>query len=132
MADQRMKIPDEAHPIAIARNPSRVVVRLGGRVIADTTEALTLREAGYRPVQYVPRKDVDMSHFERTDRVTHCPYKGDAAHFTVAFAGAQAPNAAWSYEEPYPAVAGIRDHIAFYPGRVDRIDDGAPDGTQGT
>lgn len=125
MADDRMKIPDEAHPIAIARNPSRVTVRLAGRVIADTTEALTLREAGYRPVQYVPRKDVEWSLFERTDRLTHCPYKGDAAHFTVAFGATRAPNAAWSYEDPYPAVAGIREHVAFYPGRVDEIDDGS-------
>jgi uncharacterized protein (DUF427 family) len=122
MTDKRMKVPDDNHPITIERNASRVVVRLTGRVIADTVEALTLREAGYPPVQYIPRKDVDMTHLERTSHTTHCPYKGDATYFSLPLGGARSANAAWSYETPYRAVAQIKDHIAFYPDRVDSID----------
>ena len=75
-----VKIPGPDHPITIERNAHRVVVKLAGRVVADTRGALTLREANYPAVQYVPRKDVDMTLLERTDSVTYCPYKGDCAY----------------------------------------------------
>ncbi len=123
MTDRPMKTPSDDHQIAIARSPSRVVVRLAGRVIADTVEALTFREASYRPVQYIPRKDVDMALLERTSHVTHCPYKGEATYFSIPLGGTRATNAAWSYEAPYPVVAQIKSHIAFYPDRVDCVDE---------
>ena len=111
------------HPITIEPNPNRVRVLFDGRVVADTTRALTLREATLPAVQYIPREDADMSLLERTDHKTHCPYKNDAAYYTIRTGGRVAENAVWTYEEPYPAVAAIKGHLAFYPDRVDRIEE---------
>ena len=119
-----MKLPGPDHPITIAPNNNRVRVSFAGHVIADTTRALTLREASYKPVQYIPRADVNMSLLVRTDHRTHCPYKGDASYFTIKAAGRNVENAAWSYERPFPAMAEISEHLAFYPDRVDRIEEG--------
>ncbi|SAL70190.1 hypothetical protein AWB68_04021 [Caballeronia choica] len=116
------RIPGPDHPIDIAPTQSRVVVKLAGRVIADTHDALTLREASYPPVQYIPRKDIDMSLFERTAHQSYCPYKGEAAYYSVPAGGERAINAAWTYEAPYEAVAEISEHLAFYPDRVDPIE----------
>jgi uncharacterized protein (DUF427 family) len=116
-----VKMPGPEHPIAIEPNPSRIVVSVAGRVIADTVESLTLREAGYRPVHYVPRRDVDMSLLERTTHTTYCPYKGDCAYYSIPVGGNRSINAVWTYETPYAAVAAIKDHLAFYPDRVDAI-----------
>ena len=122
-ATKPIKIPGPDHPIAISRNPHRIVVTLGGRVVADTRDALTLREAKYPAVFYIPRKDVDMALLERTDHATYCPYKGDCAYFSIPLGGARALNAVWTYEAPYAAVTAIRDHLAFYPDRVDAIEE---------
>ena len=121
MQAKSIKLPGPGHPITIKPNPSRVTVSLAGRVIADTREALTLREASYPAVQYIPRKDVDMSLLQRTDHATYCPYKGDCAYYSVPDGGERAANAVWTYEAPYAAVAEIKDHLAFYPDRVDEI-----------
>jgi uncharacterized protein (DUF427 family) len=118
-----IKIPGPDHPIAIERNPNRVVVRVAGRVVADTSEALTLREASYPAVQYVPRKDVNMMLLERTEHATYCPYKGDCAYFSIPLGGDRSTNAVWTYEAPYEAVSPIKDHLAFYPDRVDAIEE---------
>jgi uncharacterized protein (DUF427 family) len=96
-------------------------VTLAGRVIADTRDAVTLREASYPPVQYIPLKDVDVSLLERTDHTTYCPYKGESGYYSIPVGGERAVNAVWTYEAPYPAVADIKDHVAFYPDRVDSI-----------
>jgi uncharacterized protein (DUF427 family) len=119
----RMKLPGPEHPITIERNLHRVVVSVAGQVVADTRNALTLREAGHAAVQYVPRKDVDMSLLHRTDHATFCPYKGDAAYFSIPTGGERSVNAVWTYEAPFPAVSDIKDHLAFYPNRVDAIDE---------
>ncbi|WP_418897022.1 DUF427 domain-containing protein [Terripilifer ovatus] len=116
-----MKTPGPDHPISIVKNPKRVVVTLGGRTIADTQQALTLSESTYPLVQYIPRKDVDMTLLERTEQKTYCPYKGDCAYYSIPLGGPRSENAVWSYEDPYPAVAEIKDHLAFYPKRVDSI-----------
>jgi uncharacterized protein (DUF427 family) len=116
-----VRVPGPDHPITIVPNPARVIVTVAGRVVADTRAALTLREASYPAVQYIPRRDVDMALLERTDHATVCPYKGTCAYFSIPAGGARAVNAAWSYEAPYDAVAAIRDHVAFYPSRVDAI-----------
>jgi len=118
-----IKIPGPDHPISIERNPNRVVVTVAGRVIARTRDALTLREGAYPGVQYIPRKDVDMTLLLRTDHATYCPYKGDCAYFSVPLGGARSTNAVWTYEAPYAAVASIKDHLAFYPDRVDTIEE---------
>jgi uncharacterized protein (DUF427 family) len=125
-ADQKpkaIKIPGPDHSITIERNAHRIVVTVAGRVVADTREALTLREAGYSPVQYIPRKDVDTALLERTDHATYCPYKGDCAYYSIPLGGERSVNAVWTYEAPYAAVAAIKDHVAFYPNRVDAIEE---------
>jgi uncharacterized protein (DUF427 family) len=120
-----IKVPGEDHPIAIEGNAHRVVVKVGGRIVADTLDALTLCEAGYAAVQYIPRKDVDMTLFERTDHVTYCPYKGNCAYYSIPAGRERSINAVWTYEAPYAAVAAIKDHVAFYPDRVDSIEERA-------
>jgi uncharacterized protein (DUF427 family) len=121
-ASKTIKVPGPDHPITIERNPNRVVVTVAGRVVADTRAALVLREAGYPAVHYVPRKDVDMALLERTEHATYCPYKGDCSYFSVPLGGDRCRNAVWTYEAPYPAVTLIKDHLAFYPDRVDAIE----------
>lgn len=122
MTNRQMKIPGPEHPITIDPNPKRVRVTSGGRVVADSRGALTLREGVYPPVHYLPRKDVDMTLLTRTEHRTWCPYKGDCAYFSISAGGSVAENAVWSYEEPFAAVAGIREFLAFYPDRVDAIE----------
>jgi uncharacterized protein (DUF427 family) len=122
-----VKIPGPDHPITIERHPKRVVVTAGGRVVADTQRALALHEASYPAVFYIPRQDADMSQLQRTEHATYCPYKGDCAYYSVPAGGQRAVNAVWSYEAPYAAVAAIKDHLAFYPSRVDAIDERAVD-----
>ena len=119
-----MKIAGPDHPITIEPNRKRVRVVFNGRVVADTTRALTLKEASLRPVQYLPRDDADMRLFVRSAHATHCPYKGDAAYYGLCVDGRMSENAVWTYEAPYPAMAPIREHLAFYPDRVDRIEEG--------
>ncbi len=121
MTAQAMKLPGPDPPITIERSPARVVVSVAGRVVADTRDALTLREASYPPVLYIPRRDVDMSLLQRTEHATYCPYKGDCAYYSIPIGGDRAANAVWTYEQPYAAVAAIKDHVAFYPDRVDGI-----------
>lgn len=126
-----MLAPGPDHPITIKRNPKRVQVRAGETipvlghppdalraVIADTTTALTLREASYSPVQYIPRGDVDMAQLKRSDHTSYCPYKGEAAYFDIVALGDKGVNAVWTYEQPYEAVAEIAGHLAFYPSMV--------------
>jgi uncharacterized protein (DUF427 family) len=119
-----MKIPGPEHPITIEPNPERVRVVFNGHVVADSTRALTLREASLRPVHYIPRADADMSLLVRSTHASHCPYKGDAAYYSLSVEGRTAENAVWTYETPYPAMAPIKEHLAFYPDRVDRIEEG--------
>ena len=125
-ADQKtkpIKIPGPDHPIMIEHNAHRIVVTVAGRVVADTRAALTLREASYPPVQYIPHDDVEMSLLTRTDHATYCPYKGASAYYSVPLGGERSVNAVWTYEAPYAAVAAIKDHVAFYPDRVDAIEE---------
>jgi len=113
-----MKLPGPDHPISITPNPKRVLISAGGVVVADSARALTLKEARYPAVQYVPRADANMALLVRTERVTHCPYKGDANYFTIKAGDATLENSIWTYEEPFPAMAEIAGHLAFYPDKV--------------
>jgi len=92
-AAKPVKIPGPDHPITIERNPARVIVSIAGRVVADTREALTLREAAYPAVQYIPRKDVDMALLDRTDHTTYCPYKGNCSYFSIPLGGERSVHA---------------------------------------
>jgi len=121
MNEKQVKLPGPDHPISIECNLARVVVSVAGRVIAETRGALTLREAAYPPVQYIPVEDVDFSQLERTDHVSYCPYKGDCNYYSVSGGGKKSVNAVWSYDNPFPAVSQIKGHVAFYPERVDEI-----------
>ena len=114
------KIPDASHPITIRPTSARVTVRVGGTVVAKTDNALSLAEASYPVVQYIPLADVDQSLLERTTTQTYCPYKGDASYYTLTVPGGEAEtDLIWTYEHPYPSVAQIAGHVAFYPDRAD-------------
>jgi uncharacterized protein (DUF427 family) len=126
MSERTVKIPGPDHPITVEPNTNRVIVTLAGKVIADTTDALILREASYPAVQYIPRKDVDMAALSRTTHTSWCPYKGEASYFSIPLGGERSVNAIWTYETPHEAVASIKDHLAFYPDRVDAIEEQAP------
>lgn len=116
-----VKIPGPDHPISITPTAGTVKVTVGGKVVASSARALTLQEAAYPPVQYLPRDDVDMSQFTPTDHTSYCPYKGTAVYFSIPEGGARSVNAIWSYQDPHDAVAAIRNYLAFYPDRVDAI-----------
>jgi uncharacterized protein (DUF427 family) len=123
VTDKPIKVPGPDHPITIEPIPARVVVTVAGRVIADSRNALAMREGSYPPVQYIPRGDVDMSLLQRTAHSTYCPFKGDCSYYSIPAGGERSTNAVWSYEAPYAAVAAIKDHLAFYPDRVDSIEE---------
>jgi uncharacterized protein (DUF427 family) len=123
MQAKRMKVPGPDHPITIQLNPARVVVKAGGRVIADTRKALVLREAAYPAVQYIPREDVEMTLLQRSENTTYCPYKGDCSYFSIPLARDRGVNAVWSYEQPFASVEQIATHVAFYPDRVESIEE---------
>ena len=113
-----MKLPGPDHPITITANPKRIRVLAYGVVIAVTSHALTLKEASYPAVQYVPRADAKMDLLKKTERVTHCPYKGDASYFSIVANAKTLDNAIWTYETPFPAMTEISGHLAFYPDKV--------------
>lgn len=117
MSSKPIRIPGPDHPITIEPNPGRVIVTLGDRVVADSRNALTLREASYPSVHYIPRADVDMALLEASAHQTYCPYKGDASYFSVRGGDARLTNSVWSYQHPHDAVAGIAGHLAFYADR---------------
>lgn len=119
--NRTVKIPGPDHPIAIEPTRGRVTVTVAGRVVADSRRALTLREASYPGVLYIPREDADMSLLVRTDHATYCPYKGDCSYYSIPAGGERSANAVWSYEAPHDAAAAIKGHLAFYPDRVDQV-----------
>jgi uncharacterized protein (DUF427 family) len=122
-----IKIPGPDHPITITPTKGRVTVTVNGKRVADTREAVTLKEAAYPPVLYVPRKDVDMTQLQRTSHQTYCPYKGECSYYSIPAGGQRSVNAVWTYETPYAAVSEITELLAFYPDRVDAIEVGVED-----
>ncbi|HTA98468.1 MAG TPA: DUF427 domain-containing protein [Solirubrobacteraceae bacterium] len=123
MTDKPIKQPGPDHPITIEPNRARVVVSIAGRVLANTHNALTLREADYPPVQYIPIDDVDRSLIQETDHASYCPFKGDASYYSIPAGGERSVNAIWTYRDPHAAVAEIKDYVAFYPDRVEEINE---------
>jgi uncharacterized protein (DUF427 family) len=121
--DKEIRIPGPDHPITISPAQGMIRVRFAGRTVAESTRALRLDENGYPPVYYLPRNDADMSLLVRTERYTYCPYKGDCAYYSISAGGTKSEDAVWTYERPYEAVAGIKDYLAFYPSRVDAIEE---------
>jgi uncharacterized protein (DUF427 family) len=119
MGTREQKIPGPDHPITIEATGRRIVVRARGEVVADSTAALTLHEAGYPPVHYLPITDVDQTWLRRSSTSTYCPYKGDASYYSIARPDWEVEDAIWTYEDPYPPVKAIAGHLAFYPDRVE-------------
>ena len=119
---KEIKIPGPAHPIAISPAKGVVRVTVAGKIVAESTRALRLVEKGYPPIYYLPRTDADMSLLIRTTHYTYCPYKGDCTYYSILIGGTKLEYAVWTYENPYKAVADIKDHLAFYPTRVDAIE----------
>ena len=117
---KEIKVPDANHPISIDAGTVRVVARVGDTVIADTNAALTLREAAYPPVHYIPLDDVVPGTLRASTSDSYCPYKGDASYYDVVLPDGQAlADAVWTYQAPYPAVDAIAGHVAFYTDRVE-------------
>jgi uncharacterized protein (DUF427 family) len=113
--------PGPQHPITVAPAPGRVTVQVAGTPVADTSSALALQEANYPVVYYVPLADVRSEVVKPSDHTTYCPYKGDASYYSLATPNGEVADAAWYYAEPYPAVAEIAGHVAFYANKVDII-----------
>lgn len=118
---RRVLQPNPSHPITIEPLGRRVAVMVAGQTIAESKTALVLREAAYPPVIYIPRRDARMDLLQRSDHSTYCPYKGDASYFSIPVGGSRSVDAMWTYEAPFEAVNEIKDHLAFYPDRVDSI-----------
>jgi uncharacterized protein (DUF427 family) len=122
MTEKKVLVPGPDHPITIESTGARVTVTLGGRVIADSTEAITLREASYPPVQYLPLADVDPDVLRPSGHATYCPFKGVASYRSLQVGDDLVRSALWFYPAPHDAVAAIKDHVAFYPDKVDSIE----------
>lgn len=123
MSPKPVLTPGPDHPITISPATSRVVVRAGGQVVADTRSALTLHESTYPGVAYIPRADVDLTLLERSETGSYCPYKGEASYFSIPALGEGGKDVVWTYETPYAPVAEIKDYVAFYPNKVDSIEE---------
>ncbi|BDX29699.1 hypothetical protein TUM20985_02460 [Mycobacterium antarcticum] len=119
MTDRTVHEPTASHPITVTPTGRHVVVRVNGEVVAETDAALTLQESTYPAVQYVPLADVSPTVLTRSDTTTYCPYKGEAKYYDVDAAGNTVADAIWTYEQPYPAVAEIAGHVAFYATKAD-------------
>lgn len=122
MSERAVKIPGPDHPITIEDKHAHVTVSVAGKIVADTNDALSLKEASYPAVLYIPRRDVDMAALQKTSHETYCPYKGECSYYSIPAGGERSVNAIWSYENPYASVSRIKDYMAFYPDRVDSID----------
>jgi uncharacterized protein (DUF427 family) len=120
---KQVKIPGPDHPVSITPHVNRVRVKFGGAVVAETARALAMRERGYAVVFYIPREDADQSLLIRSAHSTYCPYKGDASYFSIRVGDRISENAIWTYETPYDAVSSIKERLAFYPNRVDVIEE---------
>ena len=119
MTERPVRQPTAEHPITVEPTAGRVVVRINGETVADTRNALTLQESTYPAVQYIPLNDVERKLLTRSETITYCPYKGDAGYYSVTTATGTVDDAIWTYEQPYPAVAPIAGHVAFYPDKAD-------------
>ncbi|MDY7559466.1 DUF427 domain-containing protein [Pseudomonas sp. 10B1] len=113
-----MKTPGPDHPITLSPVKGRVTVKFQDVVVAQTENAVKLQEANYPAVFYIPRSDIRAERYTRTEHQTHCPYKGEAHYYSLNADGKTALNAVWTYDEPFPSVAEIKEHVAFYTDKV--------------
>jgi len=128
MPEKKVLVPGPDHPITVEPTKARVVVKAGGRVVADSRNALTLQESTYPAVQYIPIEHVDPDLLVASDHETYCPYKGEASYYSLNAGEVKGENAVWTYEKPYDPVAPIKDHVAFYQDDVTLTVGAAPYG----
>jgi uncharacterized protein (DUF427 family) len=121
MTDRPVLEPTASHPITVTSTGAHVVVRVSGEIVAESDAALTLQESSYPAVQYIPLTDVVADRLRPSATTSYCPYKGDASYFDVVVNGGTIADAIWTYQEPYPAVAPIAGHLAFYPDKADVV-----------
>ena len=123
MTEKPVREPTADHPITVKPTGKHVTVLVNGVVVADTDNSLTLQESTYPAVQYIPMRDVAQNVLEPSDTTTYCPYKGDASYYSVATtaSGDTVEDVIWTYEQPYPAVADIAGHVAFYPDKAEVV-----------
>lgn len=114
MSERPVWKPTAEHPITVTPTGRHVTVTVNGVVVAESDAAVTLQEATYPAVHYIPLADVKPTALVRSATTTYCPYKGEAGYYHVA----DVPDAVWSYEQPYPAVAEIAGKVAFYPDKA--------------
>ncbi|MCW3005507.1 MAG: hypothetical protein JWP17_133 [Solirubrobacterales bacterium] len=119
-ADRNFVIDGPKHSIHFEPHPRRVRAELDGRTVLDTRDGFLLHETGIRPVLYIPIGDVDQALLERTDHVTHCPFKGDASYWSVRVGERVAENAVWGYETPTDTAPWLKGYVALYWDRMDR------------
>ena len=110
---------DYPRPPKVEATPRRIQVFFGGEKIADTLRAVRVLETTHPPAYYLPREDVRMDCLVPAQGVTWCEWKGRAVYFDIAASGQNAPKAVWSYPDPSRGFEAIRDHIAFYPGKME-------------
>lgn len=123
MEDQSRETDERTgHRVEIEPSPDRVVVTFAGETVADSRRALLLHETGHQSVAYLPIEDVRQGVLRPSDRKTHCPFKGDAAYYHLEAGGKVAEDAVWTYPIPLGAVADIENHVAFYVGRIDGLE----------
>jgi uncharacterized protein (DUF427 family) len=110
---------DYPRPPRVEESARRVRVMLGGEVVAESVRSRRVLETSHPPVYYIPLEDVRPEALVRTERRTFCEFKGTASYWTVRSGDRVEENAAWCYPEPSPGYESLRDHVAFYPGRME-------------
>lgn len=112
---------DYPRPPRVEPTPEHVTVELGGVVVADTRNALRVLETSHPPVYYLPRRDFPDGVIEPAEGSTWCEYKGTAHYLDLVAGGRRARKAGWTYPQPSAGYEALRDHVAVYAGRVDRV-----------
>ena len=120
MIPERARILEKIPDYAVTSEPLDQTVRIlyQGTVVAESSEALLVKETKHADVVYMPRDALDMSYFSPTDHSTYCPFKGHANYWSVAVETSTDDNIAWSYDNPYPEVAQLKDYVSFYTDRT--------------
>jgi uncharacterized protein (DUF427 family) len=110
------------HKVDLIKSDKHVLVIFNGEVVADSERTIIVDESGHSIVYYFPRSDVRMDYMQRTDHHTYCPFKGEASYYTLTVGDKKEENAVWTYEEPYDQVRELKNYLAFYANRVDKIE----------
>jgi uncharacterized protein (DUF427 family) len=113
---------DYPRPPRVEPTTERIVIRLGGAVIADTTEAVRVLETSHPPAYYLPRSAFSEGALEPAAGSSYCEFKGSAKYLTIRGGEATAERAAWYYPTPSPGYEALVDRVALYPGLMDSVE----------